>query len=67
MVKKYYNPKPLVTVQRFKFNSHSSEKGENVATFVAELRHLEIHCEFDDVLNDMLQDRLICGINDKWI
>ena len=56
-----------MTVQRFKFNSRSREEEESVATFVAELRHLAIHCEFGEVLNDMLRDQLICGINDKRI
>ena len=66
-VQKHFNPKPVVTVQRFKFNSRSRQADESVATFVAELRHLAIHCEYGDSLNDMLRDRLICGINDPRI
>ena len=66
-MKDHYNPKPVVTVQRYKFNSRSRKEGETVATFVAELRRLAIHCEFGDSLNDMLRDRLICGINDARI
>ena len=66
-VRDHYNPKPVVTVQRYKFNSRTRREGEMVATFVAELRHLAIHCEFGDSLNDMLQDRLICGVNDPGI
>ena len=67
LVKQHYNPKPVVTVQRFKFNSRSRQKDESVATFVAELRHLAIHCAFGEALNDMLRDRLICRINNKRI
>ena len=58
---------PVVTVQRFKFNSRSLRADESVATFVAALRHLVIHCAYGDSLNDMLRDRLICGINDARI
>ena len=57
----------MVTVQRFKFNSRSRQADESVATFVAELRHLAIHCEYGNSLNNMLQDGLICGINDPCI
>ncbi len=67
LVKQHYNPKPVVTVQRFKFNSRSRQKEETVATFVAELRHLAMHCQYGDSLNDMLRDRLICGIDNKRI
>ena len=66
-VQKHFNPKPVVTVQRFKFNSRSRRADESVATFVAALRHLAIHCAYGDSLNDMLRDRLICGINDARI
>lgn len=65
VVKEHFNPTPQATVQRFKFNSRSREKGETVANFVAALRHLAIHCQFGDALNDHLRDRLIQGIEDK--
>ena len=57
----------MVTIQRFKFNSRSRQEGESVATFVAALRHLAIHCEYGVSLSDMLRDRLICGVNDDRI
>lgn len=38
-----------------------------MAAFVAELRQLSEHCEFGAVLEDMLRDRLVCGINDDGI
>ena len=31
--------------------------------FVAELRKLTEYCEYGESLNDMLRDRLVCGIN----
>ena len=36
-----------------------------MAKFVEKLRHIALHCEYKDPLNDMLRDRLICGINNK--
>ena len=48
LVQEYYNPKPVVTVQRYKFNSSSRESGETVAMFVAELRRLAIYCDYGE-------------------
>ena len=39
-VKEHYNPIPVVTVQRYKFNSRVRQPEESVANFVAALRHL---------------------------
>ncbi|KAL7842138.1 hypothetical protein SRHO_G00238270 [Serrasalmus rhombeus] len=43
------------------------KSGQSVANFVAELRQLSEHCEFGAVLDDMLRDRLLCGINEDEI
>jgi len=61
----HFNPKPSVTVQRFKFNSRLKQPGETVTAFVAELKIIQ-HCEFGDgdTLNAMLRDCLFCGISD---
>ena len=56
-----------MTVQRFNFNSRSQKDGETVAQFVAELRRLSEHCAFQDKLDDMLRDRLVCGIKDSRV
>ena len=40
--------------------------GETVTQFVTELKKLAEHCKFgDDLLQIMLRDRLICGINNE--
>ena len=67
ILKDYYQPKPTVIVERFNFHSRYRKQEETVANFVAELRKLAGHCQFGDSLSDMLRDRLVCGINDKWI
>ena len=64
---KHFNPKPSSIVQRFRFNSRARKEGESVAEFVAQLRQLSEHCQFGDTLNDMLRDRIVCGINDQRI
>ena len=67
LVKEHHTPPPSVTVQRFNFNSRSQKDGETVAQFVAELRRLLEHCAFQDTLDDMLRDRLVCGIKDSRV
>ena len=60
-------PKPSAIIQWFRFRSRSQKEGELIAEFVAELRQLSKHCNFEAVLNDMLHDRLVCGIRDVRI
>ncbi|KAL9982685.1 hypothetical protein ACROYT_G004758 [Oculina patagonica] len=57
-------PKPSAIVQRFKFNTRTQQPGETIAMFLAELRHLTEHCEFGATLDEMLRDRLVCGVHD---
>ena len=66
-LKKHYNPRPSEIVERFKFHSRLRKEGESVATFVAGLRNLSEHCNFRESLEDMLRDRLVCGINNHQI
>ena len=63
----HFLPKPSVIVEQFKFHSRSRLEGENVAEFVAGLRRLSEHCKFGTTLEDMLRDRLVCGIRDDRI
>ena len=64
-MKNHLQSRPLV--ERFTFHSRNRKDGESVAVYVAELRKLTEHCGFGDTLNDMLRDRLVCGINDGGI
>ena len=48
----------------FHFNARSQSENESVSQYVAELRKLAETCEFDASLENMLRDRLICGLRD---
>ncbi len=63
-LQKQYDPKPSEIVQRFKFHSRVRKEGESVSSYVAELRSLAQFCNFGASLEDMLRDRIVCGIND---
>ena len=66
-MQKHHDPKPSVIVQRYRFNSRNCRARESVATYIAELQHLSEHCEFGSTLNEMLHDRLVCGVKEPKI
>ena len=42
---------------------HNRKAGETVSQYMAELRRLSQYCEYGNSLDNMLWDRLVCGIN----
>ena len=65
VLKNHYEPEASVIVSRFRFNSCYREENESVSAFVARLRKLAKTCQYaDGVLDEMLRDRLVCGIRD---
>ena len=67
LLRSHFAPKPSQTVQRFKFHSRVRTQGEKIADFIADLRKLASDCGFGESLDDMLRDRLVCGIDDDKI
>lgn len=67
LVRDHYDPKRGVAVHRFRFNSRTRQEGESVSDYVAALKHLAIHCGYEASLDDMLRDRITCGINNPDI
>ena len=63
----HYNPKPFVIIKRFEFNTRVQKEGESVAEFVVALRKITEHCEFGTFLDNLLRDRLVCGVFDKKV
>ena len=66
-LKTHFNSKPSPIIQRFKFNTRDRHAGESLANYVAELRALGEYCDFGTTIEDMIRDRLVCGINDHGI
>ena len=64
MLKKHLAPDPNVILERFRFNKRDRKDGESVADYIAELRNLSRDCEYGDKLDEMIRDRLVCGICD---
>ena len=66
IMQEHQNPKPTIIVQRFKFNTRTRHGGESISTYLAELRLLSEDCNYGE-LEEMLRDRLVCGINNDSI
>lgn len=65
LVQNHFCPPPSAIAQRFAFNNRVQREGETMAQFVAELRKLSQHCEFEGTLEQMIRDRIVCGIRDS--
>ena len=63
----FYNPNPLVIVQRYHFYSRFRQSDVSVSDFVAELQNPAKECNFGEKLEENLRDSLVCGILDKFI
>ena len=66
VMKAHHCPNPSVIVQRFRFHNRFRHPGESISAYIAELRALSEYCNFTE-LEDMLRDRLVCGMNDEAI
>ena len=63
LMSEHKNPKPNVIAERFKFNSRNRANNKSISDYMAELNRLTQFCDYGTVLNNMLRDRLVCGIN----
>ena len=63
----YFSPKPFKIVQRTRFYSRSNKSGGSIVTFVAQLQVSAEHCNFNQSLDDMIRDRVVCGVNNDAI
>ena len=65
VLKRHFDPQPLVIGERFRFYQRSQKSSETIADFVADLRRLSLHCEFGDFLDQALRDRFVCGVKSE--
>ena len=63
--KDYYAPLRSVTLLRHKFNTRNQHEGESIEDYVTELRQLAKDCEFGDLLDGLIKDRIVCGLIDN--
>ena len=59
---KYCSPKSNLTYERHQFNTRNQNEGESIDSYVTELRILSKSCEFGDLTDSLIKDRLVCGV-----
>ena len=53
-----------VIFERARFNRHEQEEGETIEHFISTLYELSEDCEYGEMRNEMIRDRLVVGICD---
>jgi len=61
----HYWPHTIEIAERYKFFKCVQEDGEQVAEFVANLRHQAKTCNFGQYLDTTLWDQLVCGLHNR--
>ncbi|XP_057298423.1 uncharacterized protein K02A2.6-like [Hydractinia symbiolongicarpus] len=67
LMKDHLYPTPNSIAERFRFNTRDRQPSETISQYLAVLRRLSEHCEYGETLDDMLRDRLVCGIKEEKI
>ncbi|XP_037507376.1 uncharacterized protein LOC119383358 [Rhipicephalus sanguineus] len=66
VLKAHFSPQPSEIVCRNTFYKRNQAPEETVSFYIAELRSLAQHCNFPN-LEEMLWDRLVCGLRDEHL
>ncbi|KAL4719053.1 hypothetical protein ACJJTC_000127 [Scirpophaga incertulas] len=63
----HFKCKKNITVERHRFFSRDQNDDESIDHYVFELRRLSQSCDFNTINDEMIRDRLVCGINSSSI
>ena len=63
----YFTPKTNVVLERFNFNKATPADGEQIESYLSRLRTLAKTCEYGDLANDLIRDRIVVTILDKGL
>ena len=62
----HFSPQKNITYQRYLFNT-CSQNGRPFDDFLIDLRNKARTCEFENLQDSLIRDRIVCGIDDKNI
>ncbi|XP_073966944.1 uncharacterized protein, partial [Choristoneura fumiferana] len=63
----HFKTKKNVTVERHRFFTREQKEYESIDQYVFELRKLAQSCEFGELYDGLIKDRLICGVTSAAI
>lgn len=61
----HFEPKKYTTYERCLFNTRTQQPGESIDIFLTDLRKKAKNCNYGTLQDELLRDRLICGIIDE--
>lgn len=61
------NPSINETVERYRFFSKSQGAEQSIDNYVTELRMLAKTCNFGEIKDSLIRDRIVCGINNEGL
>ena len=61
----HFVPQQNVVVERFNFNRAYQEPDEDFDHFLTRIKNLAATCEFQDIKDSMIRDRIVAGISDN--
>lgn len=62
---KYFKPHKNVIFDRFLFNSRKQMPGESIETFITDLYSLIEKCDYGNLKDELLRDRIVVGMSDS--
>lgn len=68
LLKKYdsfFLPKKNLTIERHRFFTRDQRESESIEQYAFELKKLSTNCEFKELCDELIKDRLICGIRES--
>lgn len=63
----HFDPEKNITYERYKFLKRNQKSGETYEDYIMELRDLSSTCEFGNLTDGLIRDRLVCGVNDTSV
>ena len=59
--------KTNIIYERDRFNNRNQDAGESIDTYASNLRSLSDTCNFGTLINEMIRDRIVCGVRDSCL
>ena len=63
----YCTPKKNVAYERHVFNTRAQGATEGIDVYVTELRKLARNCEFGELHDSIIRDRIVCGVRSNEV
>ena len=54
-----------IIVERHKSNTRNQREGETTEAYITDLKKLANQCEYGNLRNDLIRDRIVCGIKNE--